>query len=99
MIITSPVAAIQTSPNLKTARAFGRFLYTPEAQRAFGSVGFVPFLKSYRKGGKTVKIKTTARPFKGRTFNINFFGGWTRADAEFFGPRGYATRARAEAGK
>jgi sulfate/thiosulfate-binding protein len=99
MIITSPVAAIQTSENVKTARAFGKFLYTPEAQQAFGSVGFIPFVKSYRKGGKTIAIKSTARPFKGKTFNINFFGGWTKADVDFFGPKGYATRARAEAGK
>lgn len=99
MIIQSPVAVIQTSPNIATARAFGRFLYTPEAQAAFGSVGFIPFLKSYKKGGKTIRVKTTARPFRGRTFNINFFGGWPKADADFFGPRGYATRARSEAGK
>lgn len=99
MIITSPVAAIQTSSNLKTARAFGKFLYTPEAQSAFGSVGFIPFLKSYKKGGKTITIKTTSRPLKVKTFNINFFGGWAKADVDFFGPRGYATRARAEAGK
>lgn len=99
MLITSPVATIQTSANAATARKFGKFLYTPEAQAAYGSVGFIPFLKSYKKKGKTIQIKTTARPNKGKLFNINFFGGWTKADVDFFGPRGYATRARAEAGK
>lgn len=99
MVISSPVAAIQTSPNLATARAFGKFLYTPEAQQAYASVGFVPYLKAYRKKGKTVRIVSSARPFKGKSFNINFFGGWTKADVDFFGPKGYATRARAEAGK
>jgi sulfate/thiosulfate transport system substrate-binding protein len=98
MVISSPVAAIQTSSNLKTARQFGKFLYTPEAQQAYGSVGFIPFLKSYKKKGKTIRIKTTARK-AGKTFNINFFGGWTKADVDFFGPRGYATKARSEVGK
>lgn len=100
MTISSPVAAIQTSSNLATARAFGNFLYTPEAQAAYGSVGFIPYLKQYRnKKGKVVKVTTIARKYTGKTFNIDFFGGWTKADVDFFGPSGYATRARKEAGK
>ncbi len=50
ILIENPVAVVKTSKHKPEARAFIRFLRTPEAQRIYAQNGYRPVLKSVAKG-------------------------------------------------
>lgn len=78
ILIENPVAVTKTSKHQAEARAFVRFLYTPQAQRIFAENGYRPVLKSVAK-----QYKFPARP---GLFTIERFGGWAKVQKQFFDP-------------
>jgi sulfate/thiosulfate-binding protein len=77
ILIENPVA-ITNGKNQAAARAFLRFLYTPQAQTLFAQTGYRPVVKSV-----AAKFKYPARP---GLFDIKYLGGWTRVQKQFFDP-------------
>ena len=80
-----PVAVVDKNVDRKgtrkVAEALVRFLFTPEAQKAFADNGFRPVTaegKAYAKG-KFQQVKF---------FRIGDFGGWNAFDKKFFGKGG-----------
>jgi len=78
ILIENPVAVVRTSKHKTEARAFVRFLRSPEAQRIFAENGYRPVLKSVAK-----QYKFPSRP---GLFRIDRFGGWAKVDKRFFDP-------------
>jgi sulfate/thiosulfate-binding protein len=77
ILIENP-AAITNGKNQAAARAFLRFLYTPQAQKLFGETGYRPVVKSVAS-----QFKYPARP---GLFTIEFVGGWDKVQTQFFDP-------------
>jgi sulfate transport system substrate-binding protein len=67
ILIENPVAVVKTSKHKTEARAFVRYLRSPEAQRIFAENGYRPVLKSVAK-----QFKFPSRP---GLFKIDRFGG------------------------
>jgi len=78
ILIENPVAVVKTSKHKTEARAFVRFLRSPEAQRIFAENGYRPVLKSVAK-----HYRFPSRP---GLFRIDRFGGWAKVDKRFFDP-------------
>jgi sulfate/thiosulfate transport system substrate-binding protein len=76
ILIENPVAVTKTSKHPTEARAFVRFLRTPQAQRIFAENGYRPVVKSVAK-----KYRFPARP---GLFRIDRFGGWQKVQKQFF---------------
>jgi sulfate transport system substrate-binding protein len=78
ILIENPVAATSTTKHAKEAKAFVKFLYTPQAQSLFAETGYRPVLKS------------VSRKFSFSTprqmFTIGYVGGWTKVQKQFFDP-------------
>ena len=77
ILIENPLA-ITNGKNQTAAKAFYRFLYTPEAQRLFAQTGYRPVLKTV-----AAEFKFPPRP---ALFTIGFVGGWDKAQTSFFDP-------------
>ena len=77
ILIENPVA-ITNGKNQAAARAFLRFLYTPQAQTLFAQTGYRPVVKSVAD-----KFKYPARP---GLFDIGYVGGWDKVQKQFFDP-------------
>jgi sulfate/thiosulfate transport system substrate-binding protein len=78
ILIENPVAVVNESRNIETARAFVDFLYTPEAQRIFADKGYRPVVEGVESRHDF--------PTPSRLFEIAKFGGWDRVNDEFFDP-------------
>jgi sulfate/thiosulfate transport system substrate-binding protein len=78
ILIENPVA-ITNGKNQTAARAFLRFLFTPQAQTLFAETGYRPVVKSVAN-----KFKYPARP---GLFDIDYVGGWTKVQKQFFDPK------------
>jgi sulfate/thiosulfate transport system substrate-binding protein len=76
--IENPVAVLKSSKNLAAAKAFVRFLYTPQAQRLFGQAGYRPVVRSV--------LKDFSFPVRPWLFTIKYVGGWTKVQKQFFDP-------------
>ena len=79
ILIENPVAVVKTSKHKPEARAFVRYLRSPEAQRIFAENGYRPVLQSVAK-----QFKFPARP---GLFTIQRFGGWPKVQKQFFDVR------------
>jgi sulfate/thiosulfate transport system substrate-binding protein len=79
ILIENPVAVVKTSPHPTEARAFVRFLRTPQAQKIFADNGYRPVLKSVAKQYRF--------PYRPGLFRIDRFGGWPKVQKEFFDVR------------
>jgi sulfate/thiosulfate-binding protein len=90
ILIENPVAVVNTSRNPEEARAFLDYLRSPEAQRVFGERGYRPVVPEVRE--------EFDYPEPEGLFTIEDFGGWERADEEFFGPEGRITQVVEERG-
>lgn len=91
LLIENPIAAVQTSSNVKTAKAFVNFTTTARAQALFASKGYRPILPALIRNTKIQK--KFPRP-KG-LFTINIVGGWNLANKVFFDPtNGVAAKAQ-----
>jgi len=78
ILIENPIA-ITNGKNQAAARAFLRFLYRPQAQSLFAQTGYRAVVKSV-----AAKFKYPARP---GLFDINYLGGWTKVQKQFFDPK------------
>ncbi len=76
ILIENPVAVVKNSQHPTEARAFVRFLRTPQAQRVFAENGYRPVVKSVAK-----EYKFPSRP---GLFRIEKFGGWQKVQKQFF---------------
>ena len=74
ILIENPIAVTKDAPD--SAKAFVKFLYTPEAQGIFASKGYRPVVKSAPGANKFKAPKTL--------FNIQKFGGWDTVSTKFF---------------
>jgi sulfate/thiosulfate transport system substrate-binding protein len=79
ILIENPVAVVKSSKHPTEAKAFVRFLRTPQARRIFAENGYRPVLKSVAK-----QFKFPARP---GLFKIDKVGGWPNVQKQFFDPR------------
>ena len=79
ILIENPVAVVKTSKHKTEARAFIRFLRTPQAQRIYAQNGYRPVLKSVAR-----EFKFPVRP---GLFKIDGLGGWPKVEKQFFHPR------------
>jgi sulfate/thiosulfate transport system substrate-binding protein len=80
ILIENPVAPVSKSKNLKTAKAFVRFLWSKKAQTVFGKNGFRP---TVRKVAKQFHYPRPAHLF---TINSFHMGGWRVVQKRFFDP-------------
>jgi sulfate/thiosulfate transport system substrate-binding protein len=78
ILIENPVAVVSTSGHLEEARAFVRFLYSPQAQRIFARHGYRPVV-----GAVLARFTFPAPP---TLFTIGDVGGWTQVRERFFDP-------------
>ena len=78
ILIENPVAVTSTTKHAAEARAFVKFLYTPQAQSLFAETGYRPVLKSVQR-----KFQFTSPR---QLFAIGYVGGWTTAQKKFFDP-------------
>jgi sulfate transport system substrate-binding protein len=78
ILIENPVAVIKKSQHLKEAKAFVKFLYTPQAQTIYGDNGYRPVVKSVLKKYKFPK------PAGLFTINAPSLGGWAKVKRRFF---------------
>lgn len=87
ILIQTPVAVLQHSANLATAKNFENFLWSRQAQTVFAQSGFRPTLASV--------AKTYAKQFpRPKTlFTVNLFGGWVPANNTFFSANGIVKQA------
>lgn len=76
--IDTPVALIKGSKHAAAAKAFARYLFTPEAQLISAKYGFRPVDK-----GVLATQKFPPRPGL-FTIDDRFIGGWSKADPLFF---------------
>ena len=82
ILIENPIAAVQTSSHLTTAKAFVTFAHTPQAQALFASKGYRPVLPALANSKKIKK----AFPRPKGLFTINSLGGWNSVNRIFFDP-------------
>jgi sulfate/thiosulfate transport system substrate-binding protein len=78
ILIENPVAVVNESQNIETARAFVDFLYTPEAQQIFADTGYRPVVEGVESPHDF--------PTPEKLFEITEFGGWDKVNDEFFDP-------------
>src|SRR5436190_5922735 len=78
ILIENPIAVTSTTKHATQARAFGKFLYTPQAQYLFGTTGYRPVLKSVAR-----EFRFTAPK---QLFTIKYVGGWPKVEKTFFDP-------------
>jgi sulfate transport system substrate-binding protein len=78
--IDNPLALLKKSESNAAARAFYRFLYTPQAQRLFAQTGYRPVLPAV--------ARQFAKQFPSRPwlFTIRYLGGWNTVTPRFFDP-------------
>jgi sulfate/thiosulfate-binding protein len=76
--IENPVAVLKSSKNQAAAKAFVKFLYSPQGQTLFGQAGYRPVLKSVLR-----KFSYPVRPW---LFTIGSVGGWSKVQKQFFDP-------------
>jgi sulfate transport system substrate-binding protein len=89
--IANPIAVVKTSNNKTTARAFVNFLRTKPAQVIFAQNGYRPVVASAAKGFDF--------PLPPRVFSIQWLGGWTKIDKQFFDPNsGIVTKIQKKKG-
>ncbi|PZV12895.1 MAG: sulfate ABC transporter substrate-binding protein [Leptolyngbya sp.] len=80
--IDNPIAVVDKNVDKRGTRAiseaFAKFLFTPEAQREFASVGFRPVNATVAKqvGGKFPKVS--------KLYTVAEFGGWDSVQKRFF---------------
>jgi sulfate transport system substrate-binding protein len=84
MLIELPAAVLKASPNREQANRFLRYLKTQPAQELFARNGFRPVLQSVLERHRA---QFPARPGIFRV-DDRTIGGWRRADAVWFDPRG-----------
>ena len=80
ILIENPAAVVNESDNIDTAKAFVKFLYTPEAQKIFVSKGYRPVVKDTPGADEF--------PTPAKLFEIDKLGGWGKVSDEFFDPEG-----------
>jgi ABC-type sulfate transport system substrate-binding protein len=78
LLIENPIATINESENLDTAKAFVDFLYTPEAQEIFVGKGYRPVVDGVPGADEF--------PTPPQLFEIDKFGGWGEVNDTFFDP-------------
>jgi sulfate/thiosulfate transport system substrate-binding protein len=76
ILIENPIATTKDASG--KAKAFVKFLYTPEAQGIFASKGYRPVVKSATGADKF--------PTPKQLFTIQKFGGWSTVSDKFFDP-------------
>ena len=86
--IQPPAAVIERSGNLKTAQAFNQYQYSTTGQIGWGLAGYRPV------DPRVLNRFKNKLPKPAKQFSINYFGGWTQADADFFASNGWAVQAR-----
>ncbi len=83
--IDNPIAVVDRNVdkhgNRAAAEAFVRFLYTPEAQRQFASVGFRPV------NAAVAREFANRYPRVSRLYSVSDLGGWNNVQARFFADR------------
>lgn len=80
ILIQNPVAPVSKSKNLKTAKAFVKFLWSTKAQTIYGKNGFRPTV------AKVAKRFHFPRPAHLFTINSFHMGGWRVVQKRFFDP-------------
>jgi sulfate/thiosulfate-binding protein len=78
LLIENPIATVNESENLDTAKAFVDFLYTPEAQEIFVGKGYRPVVDGVPGADEF--------PTPPKLFEIDKFGGWGEVNDIFFDP-------------
>ena len=78
LLIENPIATVNESENLDTAKAFVDFLYTPEAQEIFVGKGYRPVVDGVPGADEF--------PTPPQLFEIDKFGGWGEVNDTFFDP-------------
>jgi sulfate/thiosulfate transport system substrate-binding protein len=78
ILIENPVAVVNESQNREKADAFVKFLYTKEAQAIFAGKGYRPVVDGVAGADQF--------PEPAALFEIDRFGGWDKANDEFFDP-------------
>ncbi|HEY9640196.1 MAG TPA: substrate-binding domain-containing protein, partial [Coleofasciculaceae cyanobacterium] len=80
--IDAPVAVVDKNVDKhgtrQAAEAFVKFLYTPEAQRQFASVGFRPVDAAVAKEVENRFPRIT------KLYTVQDFGGWAEIQRKFF---------------
>jgi sulfate/thiosulfate transport system substrate-binding protein len=79
ILIENPIAVTTTTKHAAQAKAFVKFLYTPQAQTLFAQSGYRPVLKSVARAFHFTQPK--------QLFTIKYVGGWKLDQKEFFDPR------------
>jgi sulfate transport system substrate-binding protein len=93
VLIENPVAVVDKNAEqhcvADVAKAFVDFLYTPDAQKLYGTVGFLrpvdPAEAAKGDGDKFAPVKDL--------FTVEDLGGWPKLDQTVFGPSGVFTNA------
>jgi sulfate/thiosulfate transport system substrate-binding protein len=80
LLIENPLAILSTSEHPQEAQAFKDFLYSAEAQRAWGEAGFRPVDK------QVAKDFADQFPAPDRLYTVAELGGWDKVNAELFEP-------------
>ena len=92
LLVENPVAVTKSGAKKPAARAFVRFLVTPQAQRLYAEQGFRPVVRKV--------LRQTAYPNPKQLFTIGYLGGWPKVQKQFFAPKtGIVTRIIAANGK
>ena len=81
ILIENPDAITTNTQHPAEAKAFLKFLYTPQAQRLFAGNGYRPVVKSVRRE------YTREFPTRLRIFKIADLGGWAKVQKQFFDPK------------
>ncbi|MGL6279486.1 MAG: sulfate ABC transporter substrate-binding protein [Gaiella sp.] len=84
MLIETPIAVLKNSENKEKANQFIRFTKSVTAQRIWAEYGFRPVNK------QVAKEYRSKYPTRYVIYRIDdpIFGGWAKADAKWFNPRG-----------
>jgi sulfate/thiosulfate transport system substrate-binding protein len=78
ILIENPIAVTSKTKHAKEAKAFVKYLYTPQAQTLFAETGYRPVLKSVSR-----KFQFTSPK---QLFPIGYVGGWATVQKKFFDP-------------
>jgi sulfate/thiosulfate transport system substrate-binding protein len=78
LLIENPIATVNESKDLDTAKAFVDFLYTPEAQEIFVGKGYRPVVDGVPGADEF--------PTPPKLFEIDKFGVWGEVNDTFFDP-------------
>jgi len=78
ILIENPIAVTSSTKHAAQAKAFVKFLYTPQAQTLFAETGYRPVLKSVQKKFHFTNPK--------QLFTIGYVGGWSAVQKKFFDP-------------